>query len=229
MKTFKKTFCVILALIVMIVPFNFIYANAATGVTSFKIVKLPDKLKFYRESDWDYGEWVTNSGNEDSCTWRPDSSKISFMYHPGSGLYPERGMVDMRGLQVEVTYSNGSKKTITYSETFSNSHYYPNLVVIPYKGKQFFVGTNTMDVYLQSDPMVSDTYQIEIIDATAPTRVLGDVNNDGKVNSSDALLVLQHSVNLITLTSDQKNYADMNKDGIFNSLDALYILQKSVS
>ena len=54
---------------------------------------------------------------------------------------------------------------------------------------------------------------------------LGDVNNDGSVNSADALIVLQYSVGL---TAIDTNLGDVNKDGIVNSADALMILQYSV-
>ena len=56
----------------------------------------------------------------------------------------------------------------------------------------------------------------------------GDVNGDGKINSADALLVLQNSVGKITLSAGQKNAADTNGDGKINSADALMILQCSV-
>lgn len=54
---------------------------------------------------------------------------------------------------------------------------------------------------------------------------LGDVNNDGKINSSDALLVLKYSAgNKITGTFD-KVKADVNFDGKINAADANYILK----
>lgn len=57
---------------------------------------------------------------------------------------------------------------------------------------------------------------------------LGDVNFDEKINSFDALLVLQHAVGLIALTDDACLLADVTKDGFVNSNDALKILQLSV-
>lgn len=56
---------------------------------------------------------------------------------------------------------------------------------------------------------------------------LGDVNNDGKINSSDALCVLQYSVG-ITVKNFDKSNADVTKDGAINSADALKILRISV-
>lgn len=57
-------------------------------------------------------------------------------------------------------------------------------------------------------------------------RFMGDVNNDGDVNSSDALAVLRYAVG--TTDNMDTRYADMNGDGDINSSDALEILRTSV-
>lgn len=57
---------------------------------------------------------------------------------------------------------------------------------------------------------------------------LGDVNDDGSINSADALLVLQCSVGNKTLNDSQRSAADVNGDSSINSADALKILQYSV-
>lgn len=57
---------------------------------------------------------------------------------------------------------------------------------------------------------------------------LGDINADGSVNASDALLALQHSVKLTTLEGDKFTAADVNVDDKVDAADALLILQKSV-
>lgn len=54
---------------------------------------------------------------------------------------------------------------------------------------------------------------------------IGDVDGDGKIISSDALLVLQCSTGLKVLTYEQRSIADVNSDGEINSSDALNILQ----
>lgn len=55
--------------------------------------------------------------------------------------------------------------------------------------------------------------------------VLGDVNNDTRINTRDALLVLQHFSKKIVLTDTQQLAANVNKDTRINTRDALYILQ----
>ncbi len=54
----------------------------------------------------------------------------------------------------------------------------------------------------------------------------GDVNNDGTINSTDALIVLKYSVG--SIETIDKAVADMNNDGNINSTDALKILRISV-
>lgn len=57
-------------------------------------------------------------------------------------------------------------------------------------------------------------------------RYKGDINNDGTVNSSDALIALQFAVG--SITEIDKVAADMDNDGLINSNDALAILRTSV-
>lgn len=56
----------------------------------------------------------------------------------------------------------------------------------------------------------------------------GDVNGDGKVDATDALLALQDSVKLTQLDDVQRAQADLNGDGRVDAADALKMLQKSV-
>lgn len=63
---------------------------------------------------------------------------------------------------------------------------------------------------------------------TAPDIVYGDVNGDGNINASDALLALQHSVKLTTLEGDIFTAADVDQNDKVDATDALYILQYSV-
>lgn len=62
-----------------------------------------------------------------------------------------------------------------------------------------------------------------------PPYTLGDINNDGSVDSTDALLVLKHAADLdgCTLTGSYFSAADVNKDANVDSTDALLILKRA--
>ena len=60
------------------------------------------------------------------------------------------------------------------------------------------------------------------------TEVLGDVNNDGLANSTDALIVLKGDVGLDISSHCPMNCGDVNGDGFVNSTDALLILKYDV-
>lgn len=57
---------------------------------------------------------------------------------------------------------------------------------------------------------------------------LGDLNCDGTINSTDALMVLQYSVGLIKLDDRLKKVGNVNHDNAVNSMDALKILEFSI-
>lgn len=58
-----------------------------------------------------------------------------------------------------------------------------------------------------------------------PDVVLGDVDGDGKIKTTDVLLVLQHVSETITLEGNEFVAADVDKDGVIKTTDALLILQ----
>lgn len=88
-----------------------------------------------------------------------------------------------------------------------------------YTGKQVYSGTQIIFFGVPE-------YNLNKV--TTPEYEPGDVDADGKVNSSDALFVLNYSVGLWTMTAEQKKRADMDSDGKYDSYDALLILKMSV-
>ena len=63
----------------------------------------------------------------------------------------------------------------------------------------------------------------------SPEYEQGDVDADGSITVTDALMTLQYSVGKITFSDNQLALADMNGDGKATVTDALIILQKAVA
>ena len=59
--------------------------------------------------------------------------------------------------------------------------------------------------------------------------LIGDINCDSKINSADALAILNHSVGAAPLEGYRLTSADWNGDSKVNSADALAVLNFSVS
>ena len=64
----------------------------------------------------------------------------------------------------------------------------------------------------------------EVKPTPAPSYKLGDVNSDGKVNSSDALEILRYSVGIVNFNANQFKAGDLDRSGIVNANDARIVL-----
>lgn len=225
MKNTRRIIAYVMAIIVALTCSGLasvVSASAAAKITAVKIVSYPTKTVFVQGTDWDYGYYDMPEGYGLGKFVKQDGM-ISFHHNGGYySHYSDRGMIDMTGLVVKVTYSDGTSENIAYKETKSGISVSQNILASP-KG-DYKLGENIIEIYFKSNTKVYDSYKITLV--TASTK--GDVNDDGKINSYDALMVLQHVVGLKTLTSVQFNAGDMNSDGTLNSFDALLILRKSV-
>ena len=88
-------------------------------------------------------------------------------------------------------------------------------------------GTAVITAVSDAAPNIKAICSIEVIDSD--TLFYGDVNTDGSVNATDALITLQHSVGKTTLEGTAALNADVNADNAVNATDALLILQYSVN
>ena len=203
---------------------SLVSASAAAKITGVKIVSYPKKTEFVQGADWDYGYYDMPEGGG-LGTFVSDRRYISFKHYGGYYTrYADRGMIDMNGLVVKVTYSDGTSENIAYKETVSGTSVTQNIYASP--TTDYKLGENTIEVYFKSNTAVYDSYKINIVKTAS---LKGDVNSDGKVNSTDALLVLQHVVGSKLIGYQNIHIADMSGDGQINSFDALQILRKSVA
>ena len=92
------------------------------------------------------------------------------------------------------------------------------------------VGTETTlefgdtEIYDQSGATIPVNLENGVVKITQPG-IKGDVNNDGRVRSNDAILSLRIAAGLMQPTEYQKWAADMNGDGRVRSNDAILILR----
>lgn len=222
MKTLKRTLALVLAFILAFSCFA-IESFAAKTIKSVTIVQEPTKKVYYKGTDWANGYWKFSDGAE-LGTLTPHKKNIAFMYNGGYySRYQDIGMLDLNGLIVEVTYTDGTKEKIAYKETKSGVKIDQNIYFSP--ELDFRVGENVIDIYFKENIYAYDTYTITLTEQTA---IRGDINGDKNVNSADALLVLQHCVGLSALTGSMLQYADLNADNTINSADALSILRIAV-
>ena len=134
-----------------------------------------------------------------------------------------------------VTLTEGEGYTITPADGFETS---------VYAGKNFSFTVEVAEGYKTDDKFavtagetvieaVDGVYTIENITADVTvtvtgvekeiTYVLGDVNADGTINSTDATLVLRYASSIIS--EIDTDAADVNADGTINSTDASLILR----
>jgi N-acetylneuraminic acid mutarotase len=94
------------------------------------------------------------------------------------------------------------------------------------------VGTETKiefgdtEIYDESGAVIPVILENGVVKITQQG-IKGDVNNDGKVRSNDAMLALRIAAGLMEPTDYQKWAADMNDDGKIRSNDAMLILRKA--
>jgi hypothetical protein len=82
--------------------------------------------------------------------------------------------------------------------------------------------------YLPGDGTNGQVAYSYTIEAPTDPSILGDVNGDDEVNSTDALIILSCDVGLNTSQFCPMNCGDVNGDGLVNSTDALIILSYDV-
>ena len=177
------------------------------------------------------------AGDKDTTTVTPAESKIYTVTPLDKNDEPLTAKEDGHFEDVE-------KFQLTYTATEAGEQLVMLLLngTAPTKDNIYYIdqqssmgGTCTFTIYPKQ--LTSGTYKLIVASQNSDTAatieyeaayVLGDVNNDGRVNSQDASWTLQIALKKLTPTATQKLAADVNLDGKVNSQDASYILQKAI-
>ena len=186
--------------------------------------QIPDSLKYIGLNIFD----ITNNSNlttVDGNTFL-DKWLIRASAQSGDEFKIPEGTV---GIAASAIYSIGMiRSTSVYipaSVKYINSRafkYFINLKDVYFAGsKQEWCKINIGDENLP----VLDAH-IHFEDQAPP--FYGDVDGDGKISSSDALMVLQNVVGILDFSDGQLTVADVNGDRKISSSDALLILQHTV-
>lgn len=126
----------------------------------------------------------------------------------------ENGKTYSKEKAVTVTETNLKSVTVNGEEVTLDEN--NQLILKPQNGTQTIVVTD-----LAGNVSAEITVRV-----TAYAK--GDMDNNGRIDAVDALIVLKTSVGKYTANDDEKQAADVNEDGKINAVDALEILKKAV-
>jgi hypothetical protein len=100
---------------------------------------------------------------------------------------------------------------------------------VTYTPEADYSGPDSFNYTISDGNGGSDTATVNVtVEATPEPGILGDVNGDDTVNSTDALIILSCDVGINTSQFCPMNCGDVNGDGYVNSTDALIILSYDV-
>lgn len=92
-----------------------------------------------------------------------------------------------------------------------------------HEGWKKVYGSNVVGyIYLEESSNINDDNPPKEDDFIA------DINNDSKVDTNDAILILRYTIGLQKLTDTQKNISDVNKDGKIDTNDAIKVLRYTI-
>lgn len=100
---------------------------------------------------------------------------------------------------------------------------YPSFILDQYFGGDYYV---VLTPFYHPVPAGNGYVELEIADNSAYIEDRpGDVNHDGSIDSSDALLVLRFAMDMTVLSEEALAFADVSGDGEADTSDALLILR----
>lgn len=147
---------------------------------------------------------------------------------PDKTTYNVKDTFDPTGMQVTAYYANGMTRDVTKYVTWSDKPLKASdtdfQITFPYAMYQNRENSDTLEMEYGvhcDEPMT--TLTLTIADQSAVK--YGDVNADGIIDVSDAMLICQIYLGNVTPTDTQKKAADVNGDGTMDVSDAMMVCQ----
>ncbi len=181
------------------------------------------RVNFFDVSITDGKEMTGEINSEDFVL---EEYTLSFEDESAPDMIPTEIMSDDAIINYNIDINVEGYGNATESMTVASGDYV-SLVATPIEGNEF-LGWYEDGALISTDMQYSFVAKSDREITAKFKAIIGDVNSDGKINSTDALLCLQHSVGKIKLEGDAFTAADVDKNGFVNSSDALKILQFSV-
>ena len=197
------------------VTFN---ANGGTGTMTPQVAGVPTALTLntFTRTDYSFTGWNTQAGGggtayADGTIY--DFSADIILYAQWTALPTHTVTFDANGGSGTMSPQTASSPTALTLNTFTRTAY-------------SFSGWNTAADGSGTPYADGATYDFsaDIILYAQWSGILGDVNHDDAVNSTDALIVLSYDAGLDTSAFYPMNCGDVNNDTYINSTDALIIL-----
>lgn len=229
----KKRFLSILLSLILLLSFGVANVSAASVVSSLTFNNVHEYFAV-GESPANYNPGTISSSSAYQRFWCIE--KIDANGNFAGVYFPS----DMTSLAYEFYASVSSQNTSAvvnnmrnlFGTTFEAGYkYYIINAAKVINGSTFFTSVNVninWSTGIKETVTVNDTYGKLFSMVYAPLTQLGDCNNDGVINSNDALITLQCAVQKISFNSTQATIADVDKTSGVTSSDALIILQYAV-
>lgn len=124
-------------------------------------------------------------------------------------------------LQWSISPENASNKNVIFSSSDEK------IASVDEKGLVTAHMAGTVRIYIQSeDGKASRTISLTIIGTSGPEYLVGDVNNDARIDLQDVQLALKAALKIIQLETPAKQAADVDQSGRTDLQDARLILRR---
>jgi len=172
----------------------------------------------------EYGTVYFKNDSAHMMAFGSSIKNIKVTKNPKRMTYQDGDTFDPTGMVVTATYANGMTRDITayvkYDTTKIDAKDPTITISFPYVMYHNGENGTAMDTGVSTTTPVT-TLKVGIGDyVPSDEPLMGDVNDDGEVDTSDAGLIVSYYYENVSLTAEQLSLADVNKDGVVDTEDA---------